>query len=270
MSLLLDYNRSSDSTTGLDFGTRNGTINFRQPQYLDSNKKKLFRVLRVMLSPEMPNVYNTGGINTTTVNLSRDGGATWITCLLKTGIYTTTMISDSINNVAELQGWWAVAGDYGFDLNYNPATKMVYIKLDSTKLVAPGTQLAIDFGVSQMGLMLGFSNTNDSFNTDGVHTADLSPQLDWQGQYIEVFCSVIQGVRWVNGQLSSALCRVPISASTSEIVWPSANTGMISPLVPASIPNVIQSFDITIRNAKGNDAVFLYGGVSVEIEIVDA
>ncbi len=269
MSLLLDYNRSIDSISGLDFGTRNGTINLRQPIYLDPNKKKQFRVLRVMLSPEIPNVYNSGGINTTTCNISRDGGATWITCLLKKGIYTISMLNDSINDVATLQSWWAVKGEYGFDLSYNPATKIVYIKLDSTKLAVGGTQLAIDFGVSQMGLMCGFSSTNNSFIVDGLHTADLSPQLDWQGQYVEIFCSIIQSTRWVNGQLSSALCRVPISASTSEIVFPSANNGMISPLINASIPSAIQSFDVTIKNAFGRDAVFLYGNASIELEIID-
>lgn len=268
MSLLLDYNRSTDATTGLDFGTRNGSVTLRQPIYLDANKRKMFRILRVMMSPEIPNVYNNGGIDTTKINLSNDDGATWVTCLLKTGVYTIGMLNDAINNVAELQNWWKTAGDFGYELNYNPATKMVYVKLDSSKL-SVGTQLAIDFGVSQVGQMLGFSATNDTFKTDAVHTADLVPKLDWQGQYVEVFCSIIQGVRWVNGQISSALCRIPISASASEIIWPSANNGMISPLIPASIPSAIQSFDFTIKNAYGRDCIFLYGGVSIEMEIVD-
>ena len=268
MSVLIDY--LTDPITNKIFGARDGTVNFRQPVYLDQNKRKQFRVLRIMMSPSIPNVYNYGGVNTTTIKLSRDGGTTWVTCLLKNGIYTIKMFEDAINDVGTQSSWWLNAGDYGYVLSYNPATQFVYVTLDSTKLTAnPANQLCIDFSISQTGILLGFSSTNNKFITDGLHNADLSPQVDWQGQYVEVFCSIIQGCRWINGQLSSSLCRVPIVNTTSEIIFPSANTGMISPLIFASIPSVIQSMEFRFVNQFGRPAVFLYGGVTVELEIID-
>ena len=268
-SILLDYQSTKDVSTGLDFGTRNGTVSMQQPQYLDAEKKKLFRVIRVMVSPEMPNVYKYGGVDTTSLKLTADGGATWVTLALKTGIYTIAMLQDAINDVGTQASWWKTAGDFGYTLGYNPATQIVYVTMDSSKLGGLFTQLGINFNVGNMADMLGFSSSNSSFVTDGLHTANLPPQMDYQGQYVELFCSIIQGCRWINGKLSSSICRIPITQSQSEIIYPSGNSGFISPVVHASIPAFIQSFDIKLINQRGNDAVFMYGGLTVELEILD-
>jgi len=266
MSVLLDYKSTTDPS-GTVFGVRNGTVQLQQPIYFDPNKKMAFRVIRAIMSPEIPNIFSYGGINNTQINLSNDGGATWVTCQLKTGVYTIAMLNDSINNVASQLGWWTNNADPGYDLNYNPATQMVYVGLDSTKL-ALGVKLGIDFGVSQIYKTLGYTLANSQIIVDGITTATLAPQLDFQGTYVEVFMSCIQGTRWINGQVSNCLCRIPITATTTEIVWPSGTTGMITPLVQASIPSVIQGYDVTIRNGVGNDCVFMYGGFLLEVEIV--
>lgn len=268
MSLLLDY-RKDKTTSGLDFGTRNGTVNLQQPIYLDSNKKKAFRVIRCIMSPEIPNIYSYGNFNNTIVKITNDGGLTWITVSLPFGIYTIKMIQDSINNVANQLSWYK-PNQVALEINYNPATKFVYTKIDSTQL-ALGTQMGIDYGASQMYQLLGYTFANSKILIDGLFTATEVPQVDSQGTYVEVTCSIIQNVRWINGTLSKSIVRIPINLQSGsvEIIYPSTNTGMISPLVPASIPSFIQSYDISILNSKGTETVFLYGSFILELEIVD-
>lgn len=268
-SVLLDFNRSTDATTGLDFGTRSGTVNMTQPRYLDSNKSKAFRVLRVILSPEIPNIYTYGGYSNDKARISNDGGTTWQTVVLKPGIYTIAMMQDSLNDVANQLAWYAKADDPAIVINYNPATRMVYTKLDSTKLAAPG-QIAVDFAISSMCTVLGYPSSAATFIIDGIHTATLTPKLDAQGTYVEVFMTCIQNVRFVNGSLSSVVCRIPIQSSgQTEIIWPGMNTGLTSTFVNANIPSVINSYNVNIRTASGSECVFLYGNVIIEVEIVD-
>ena len=273
MSILLDYVSTTDATTGSNFGLRSGTVVQRQPLYLDPNKRKAFRIIRVRMSSEMPNVYNYGGINTTKIKMTKDGGVTWDTCLLSPGVYTVSMLNEAINNVGTQAGYWADDTQPGFDLNYNPATDLVYITVDSTKL-AVANQLGIDFssgGTSLMYQMLGYTLANAIIVTDsstGV-SATLPPQLDWQGTYVDFYISCIQNTRWVAGQLSSVVCRVPITSESDEIVWPASNTGMISPIIPAAIPSVIQSWDVRMINGRGREAVWLFGTVAIETEIID-
>lgn len=269
MSVLLDFNQSKDPNTGLDFGIRSGVVNMRQPKYLDPNKPKAYRVLRVILSPNLPNIYSYNGFSNTTVNISNNGGTTWTTVGLKTGIYDVQMLQDSINNVANQLNWYTNASDVGIIISYNPATQLIYTKLDSTKLAAAG-QLAIDYSISSIYQMLGYTQTACTFLADGLYTATLSPAVDVQGTYVEIFVSFIQGTRWTNGQLSSAICRIPLQTNgEQEIIWPSSNTGMISPLVAASIPTVIQSYTVSIKTPSGQDAIFLFGNCIIEVEVVE-
>ena len=268
MSVLLDYNKSRDETTGADFGYRSGTITMRQPLYLNQNKRKAFRVLRVIMSPEIPNIYSYNGYSNSLINISIDGGATWVTVSLKAGIYTIQMIQDSINDVANQLNWYIKPSDPAIVISYNPATRYVYTKLDSSKLLAPG-QIAIDYGVSSIYLLLGYGVLTSKFLIDGLFTATLPPQLDAQSTYVEIKMSCIQGVRWTNGSLSSSICRIPIQSGQVEIVWPAASTGLISPLIPASIVNSISSYTINITTGNGSECVFLYGNFILEVEIVD-
>jgi hypothetical protein len=168
MSVLLDFNRSTDVLTSSAFGTRNGIVTLQQPIMFDSNKKKGFRVLRCILSPEIPNVYSYNGYDSTKINISNDGGATWVTVQLKTGIYTVQMIQDSVNDVANQLGWYTKSTDPAIVISYNPATQFVYTRLDSTKLAAPG-QIGINYGVSQMYAMLGYTLAGRSEE----HTSEL-------------------------------------------------------------------------------------------------
>lgn len=270
MSVLIDYNRKTDEVTGLDLGTRSGTVNLRQSINLDQNKKKAFRVSRVIMSPEIPNVYTYNGFTNDKLRCSNDGGATWITIGLKTGIYTVTQIEESIIAVLNTLNWFTKPTDAGITLSYNPATRYIYTKLDSSKLLVVG-QLAIDYStLGNMYQTLGYELATSIFLVDGLYTATLPPALDSQSTYVELKMSCIQGVRWINGQLSNSICRIPIqSGGQTEIVWPASATGFISPLIPASIPSTIDSFTINVITGNGRECVFMYGNLIIEIEIVD-
>jgi len=270
MSVLLDYKSTKDPTTGLDFGYRSGNVYMKQQRQSDENRKKAYRVIRVILSPEIPNIYSYGNFNNTKVNISNDGGTTWISVNFKNGIYTIQEMQDSINNVANQLNWYSKSTDPAFILNYNPATRFIYTKIDSSKMLLP-SQFAVDYSVSAFYQMLGYTSLTCTFLVDGLFTASLSPQIDVQSTYLEIFMSCIQGTRWLNGNLNSAIARIPISTSSTatEIVFPSATTGYISPTVPASIPSTIESFDISIRTGNGTECVFLYGNCIIEVEIID-
>lgn len=266
----MSINITYQSTETQAFGFRNGTVNLKQPINLDPNTKKRYRIVRVILSNELPNIYNFGGFNNTGFRISRDGGLSWTTCTLQFGIYSISQLNLAINNCAQQESFWKDNNDPGYELNYNPTTKIVYIKLDSTKLTDnPANQLGIDFSGTRIYETLGFVTTK-SYITDGLKTASDQPQMDAQGTYVDVFCSIIQGSRYVNENLSNIICRVPIvDSSNVEIVFPSSVTGLISPIVRASIPSIIQSYDIRFINGRGRDCVFLTGSAQVEIEIFD-
>ena len=270
MSVLIDYKSNKDPTTGLDFGYRSGNVYMKQQKQLDENKKKAYRVIRVILSPEIPNIYTYGSFTNAKVNISNDGGMTWVSVNFKNGIYTIQEMQDSINDVANQLGWYSKSTEPALILSYNPATRMIYTKIDSGKMLLP-SQFAIDYAVSLFYQMLGYTSLTCTFLTDGLFTASLPPQVDTQSTYLEIFITCIQGTRWVNGNLNSSIARIPISTSSTatEIVFPSATTGYISPTIPALIPSTIESFDISIRTGNGAECVFLYGNCIIEVEIMD-
>lgn len=270
MSIVLEYSSSKDASQNTDFGTRNGSVAMRQEFKLDPNKKKAYRIIKATISPVIPNIYNYNNVNTTLIKLSRDGGATWITCQLKAGYYNIRELSDAINNVCNQNNWWASVGNPGLTISYNPSTQFVYTSIDSTLLALGGTQFCIDYGASQFHQLLGYPSNACIFNTDGIHTAPNIPRIDFQGSSIYVSMSIIQGSRYVNGQLSNYICKIPlVNTSNNEIVFPSGETGLISPMVKCSIPYSIMGFDVHFMSSTGQEMIWSYGEVSLEVEIMD-
>lgn len=269
MSLVIDYTTQADSVTGLPLGNRSGTINMKQTQYLDPNRKHGYRILLGLMSNQIPNIYNYGGFNNTTLRITANGGTTWSTIQLPNGIFTVAQLNDNILNVMGQLNYWTNSSAPGFTLNYNPSTTLVYVSLDSTKLAVAG-QLGIDLSVSQLGATLGYVTGGQIFLTDGYHSATLPPQLDTQGTYVNIFISVIQRTRTVNGQVSNIVYRVPIiNDTTGEIVFPSSKTGNLSTIMRAEIPADIQSADVSFKTDSGQEVVFLYGGVTLSTELLD-
>lgn len=270
-SFVLEFNCDKDPNTGLDFGIRTKQVNLTQMVQLDPNRKKAYRILRATISPVTVNVYKYNNFDNTTVNISNDGGVTWTTVQFKNGNYSTLlMLQNGINDVANQLGWYKSTSDPGIIINSNDATQYAYVKLDSSKLALAG-QLAIDFSVSQMYKLLGFNLATCTFLVDGIHTGDNPPSVDTQGTYVRIYCSLVQNSRWRDGKLDASLCKIPFvtGGNEIEIIYPGTNTGTISPIIPASIPSIINSFTVSFKNANGDDYVWGYGNVSLELEILD-
>ena len=277
-SVFIEYNATKDGTTGLDFGARDGTLNLTQTIMLDPNKRKSYRIVRVRLSPVYVNIYNYNGVNNTDVNISNDGGATWVTVHFKNGNYSElAMIQEGINDVVNQLGWYKSSTDPGIIINSNPATSYAYTKLDSTKLNAG--QLAIDWtanGTSTLYQLMGYNQASAIFLVDGIFTGNNPPQVDSQGTYVRIYCSVIQNTRLKrNGsnQLVSdnSICTVPFITDTNavEIVYPGNSTGTVSPVIGCSASSIISSIGFSFKNTNGSPFLWNYGEVSVELEIFD-
>lgn len=270
MSQQLDYVAHKDSTTGLDFGTRSGQVNLQQPMYFDMNKKRAFRVIRCILSGQIPNIYAYGDFDNTTVRITRDGGTSWNTVQLTRGIYTVSQLSASINDTAIQHNWYTDPTDPAIRMSYNPATQYIYVSLDSTKLAIAGGQIGIDFSVSRIHEMFGYPQSASTFLVDGIHQAPNSPQMDVQGTYCDVAMSCIMSARMVNGTPSNIICRLPLDAAgQNEIVFPSGNTGMISPLMRANIPYCISQYSVQYLTQFGREVVFTMGNAILEVEVMD-
>lgn len=256
--------------TSSQFGTRDLNVNIRQALQLDQNKRKAYRVTKIILSAKLPNVYSYGNINNTTINVTKNGATTWDTIVIPTGIYSIGELNTLINQTCDTYGYWANNSNGGFILSYNPATEYVYVQIDSTQLASVG-QLGIDFGVSQMYLMLGFTLTNSQFITDSTFTATNYSQIDFQGTYVDLYVSCIQSTRLLNGNPNNSVLRLPITtvSGQNEIIFPSNNTGTVSSYIPASISSYISNYKVKWVNGRGNPAVFMYGESYTEIELVD-
>lgn len=267
--VLLQSITTKDQITGNDFGTRKNTVTLVQPIQLDPNKKTKYQIQRVILTPEIPNVYSYGSFDNTKLRISNDGGLNWTIVQFANGIYQIDMIQANIFNAMLQAGWVLSTSSPPVIVNYNPATRLVYVTLDST-LLKVGTQVGVDFGYSKFYQMLGFSSPiAASFVLDGTFSATLPPQLDVQGTYVNITCTIIQGSRYINGKFSNIIATVPITTTGSqiEIVWPSGSTGFMSPEIECTIGNNIISFEVDYLNANGDSLVVLYGNAILEIVI---
>lgn len=267
--VLLDYTSKTDSLTGLPFGRRMGQVTLVQPIQLDPNKKKKYQVIRTIISPEIPNVYNYGNFNNTQIRISNNGGISWSIIQFNNGIYQIDMIQDTITNAIAQAGWLGTSTT-PIIVNYNPATQYVYIILNSSGIV--GTQIAVDFGYTPFYNLLGFSTTSNAiFITDGTFSAQNPPQIDQQGTTCLIVCSLIQGCRYTNGIYSNIVARIPLVQSESqiEIVWPSASTGLLSPEVECSMSSTVMNYTVDIQTESGQSMVFLYGNFILELSVTD-
>jgi hypothetical protein len=268
---LFEYTSSLDSILGTEFGTRDGTVTMIQPVRFDDKKHREYQIQNITLSQQIPNIYSYGNFNNTTMQISNDSGVTYSTVQFSNGIYTVQMIQDTITNAFLKAGWITDITKIPIIVNYNPATSLIYVILDSANLSAG--MLGVNFGSSSMWQMLGFDTAAHSeFVLDGTYSAQLPPQIDWQGSSINVSCSIVQYARSINGTFSNVVARVPIvtSSTSNEIVYPSGVTGNISmPFVAATIPSDIMSFTVQFKTPTGLPVVWLYGGISFQIIIRD-
>lgn len=268
---LFQYSSTKDVLSGLDFGTRDGTVTMVQPVQFDNKKSREYQIQNITLSQQIPNIYSYNGFNNTTLQISNNAGVSWTTVQFANGIYTVSMIQDNITNAFLQAGWIVDATKTPVILNFNPATSLVYVIVDSTQIISG--QAGINFGSSSMWQLLGFSSdTASKIITDGTVSTTQPPQIDWQGSSINVVCSLMQYARSINGVFSNVIATIPIvtTSTSNEIVYPSGSTGNIAqPFVGATITDSVMSFNIQFQTPTGKPVVFLYGGVNVQFIIRD-
>ena len=270
---LFEFSRTTDAILATPFGTRDGTVTMAQPVRFDDKSKKAYQIQNVTLSGEIPNIFSYGTFNNTLLRISNDGGANWTIVQFANGIYQINMIQDNITNAFLQAGWITDATKTPLIVSYNPATQLIYVILDSSQLIGVGAQVGVDFGFSSMYVMLGFdSAASGLFDSDGTFGAQLPPQIDVQGTFINVAISLIQYARNVNGVFSNVVAKVPIvsGTTTNEIVFPSGSTGNINtPFIEASIPAYVMSYSVSFTTQFGNPVVWLYGNAVVQFVIKD-
>lgn len=268
-NLITSYSQT-DELTGSEFGTRDITINVPQAIQMDSNRRKAYRVSKIILSAKIPNIYSYGGLDNTTLKTSKDGGVTWDTVVIPMGSYTPQELNTTINAACGTNNYWTDNTQPGFIISYNPSTEYVYVTIDSTKL-AVADQLEIDFSSSLIYKMLGFNLNACKFTTDGTFSAPNFAQFDTQGTYVDLYISAIQSTRLVNGRPNNALLRLPLQVATgqNEIIFPSTNTGTVSAYINATISSYISNYKVTFVNGRGNPLVLSYGQSYTETELID-
>lgn len=245
MSTILSY---SKTITSLE--SPNGTVVLAQPLKFSMKQKQAIRLIKCSFSSQIPNLYTLGTFNNALISVSRDGGVNYTDIQLPNGIYTCAYIEAALNTA--IQAWYTTASDWGIQIRYNLATNIVYCALDSTKLKAPGTQLAIHFGASSSLIYeaLGFTITKE-YKTDGVHSADVYAKLDWFGNSVGIALCGFGPLSIANGTVSEEIARVPLSTSSvaNEYIYPSS--GITSPIIQLNRPlTELRSFEVKLYGSR--------------------
>lgn len=252
----------------------NGSISMQTPLVTDIRSKKQVRLIRASISSSLPNIYSAYGNNTCKV--SRDGGANWSTIVLPTGIYTVNSIQQAINDA--VSAWYTAPGDPALLIAYNAVTELVYITIDSTKLVAPGTQMCIDLSPSLIYMVLGYNiPANQVIIIDGTFGADSAAQIDWFGNNISVQITGLGSLSYRQGVPSGEICQIPLSTTTvtNEYIYPLG--GIPSPFLSTTCGNRLESlsfvftgsrFDLSGSTKQYRPVFVMDGEASVIIQIV--
>lgn len=257
MSRVLTY-----STYLSSIGSPNGTTYLNQPIQLNPNRPHYLKIIDCAISTQIPNVYNYGGVNNGLVSVSRDDGVTWTDVQLTDGVYSVNQIQNAINEA--VSSWWTDVADPGILIRSNTALKKNYLVLDSTKLKAPGTQLRIDFSVSNIWELLGFSATK-VFIVDGTYTGDVYPQVDWWGQKIVVLIHGFGPVTIKNGNSSDEAFRINCPTSTDILLYTFPQT--VQPSIIISPPNQIVTYSVEVVGSRGRPIYLLEGEFDLSFEI---
>lgn len=252
-------------------GLLNGTYVQSPSLKLDNSKKYALRVLTCRLSPVIPNIYSVAGVNDNTqLDISNDNFATRVTIVLTAGSYNVAQLNLAIQNILVGLSWNIDNNDSALWLAVNPVSKLCYVRLDSTKL-ALGTQICVDFtsqSTSTFNNVVGFTAPS-SFNVDGLHDANAIPYLDYQGSNVQIRTS-FTNTSFLNGTPSNILCSFPMSSTGNEIIFPSTETGLISPLIQCDIPYILNGYDIKIEDQRTNKPIyFSYGSITLQLEIIE-
>ena len=253
-------------------GSPDGEVKLDVPILFQRTQRQSLRLIKASFSSQIANVYQLGAFNNGLLRVTNDGGASWTAIQLPNGVYTTKYIQGAITYT--VAAWYTNMADPAIKIQYNLATQIVYVTLDSTKLVAPG-QVGIDFSQSRISELLGFNNpANQTFTADGLHDADSYAKLDWSGNSVSVMLEGFGPLAIRNGASSHEFASVPLSASHSvnEYVYPIA--GIIPPIIPiVNTVTEVKSFRVAFKGSRLDSAnqqmpiFILEGNVELQFEL---
>lgn len=245
-------------------GTADGTVNLNQSIPLDTRRTHTIRVVDFAISSQIPNVYNYGGVNNGLVRVTKNAGVAWTSIQLPNGVYSVTQIQNAINETVST--WYTSSADPGILIRANTALKLIYIVLDSTKLVGGVGQIGIDMSQSLFYELLGFSATK-SFIVDGTYTGDVYPQMDYIGNQIVVSVSGFGAVSVKNGFSSNELFRVNLAETTTLNVYTFPKVSQ--PDITCYPASQLTSFGVTITGSRGRPVYLLEGEVSLSLLLTE-
>ena len=252
-------------------GTRDQTDNLDIPFKINPNRKHWVRLIKVILSKSIPNIYTIGTFNNTKINITKDGGSTWDTIQLVAGKYTVQSLNAAITQSMLQLTYFTNLAEPPITLAYNLSTEFAYVTLDSAGSTFTGTQIGIDFTAgttSTINTNLGFISSS-TFTTDATHQADAYPQMDQQGTTIDVNINIATGLKSINGSNVNTLVTVPLAGgSDNEYIYPSG--GIVSPMIPISISSDIMAFKVSYLTSTGATAYWLLGNTITEIEVIES
>ena len=226
------------------------------------NSKKYLKISKIYLSADIPNVIED--LNNQ-IKISKDGGSTWTTINLSSGVYSVDAVNEAVNyNIKS--SWYTDETDYGIKISPNTVTNSVYITIDSTKFADIGAQGAVD--LSTIKNLLGFSSTT-VYTTDGVFICNSNPNFDWFGNYIDIHIKGL-GVKTIkNGSISDKVASINLSTDTINNLYVYPN-GTIPPKIPLpSLNKSINHLQFFFRGTRENKNIVLRGQVYVEFVIID-
>lgn len=264
MSRIFSYSKTISAIGSLD-----GYVTLQQNVYLNPQRPHYIRVLAATISTSFPNIYNYNGFNNGLIRLSNDNWATHTDIQLDNGIYTASQIQSAVNST--IASWYTDSTDQAFKLQTNTALRKCYIILDSSKLVAPFTQICVDFGQSYLWQLLGFSATK-TFHVDGTYEADLYPMFDWFGNRVAIRLNGIAPYFSVrNGTSSTEICSIQLQAlsSASQNIYEFPMYSK-SPKIIIDCSTNISTYNISFVGERSDlPMVFLEGSCYLLFEIVE-
>lgn len=261
-SVIFEYRQTSNTP-----GTRDGTVKLANSLAIpQGDTLKGVRLMKAVISKQIPNIYSYLGFDNTKIRVSTNGGALWTILQLTPGIYTVPYLNSAINAGIASLNWLSNVANPCLNLNYNPATGLVYLEIDSTKLIAG--QFGISFTLGNIAETLGFGAVK-TFVADGLYSADLQPQMDSQGTMITVqlndLCSTLRIDP--SGASNNTLCVIPIDSNNpNEIIF----EPRISPIIQTTLPPHIHQYSIKFINGLGRPMYLITGNVLVEFEVIIA
>ena len=261
-----------DRTT---IGTLSGTYNFDQNLTLPPNTRIFAKVVRAHVTKQIPNFYNYGDTNNSTIGISIDAGATWIPVIIPDGKYDAREVTAALNDVANQNSWFTTPTDPGIFIELNTATGLFYTTLDNSKVdpvgfPIPPNGLGIRFDLSTAHNQFGYAGAQVFVNTTAGsvdYSADTAPKMDTQGLVCDVITNLQPMISYTNSKNTNVICSIPLTAGADPNIHEYPIAGGYTPRLRINNGGTLTGINAIFVTETGKELLVLYGDVNIEIEI---